>query len=241
MIDISYSQVSQYLACPSREMYYLRGVRSPKSAALVYGSIFHKVLAARLSGKTLSVADAYKPFANKEALLSEKDWNGDITFNRNDWDVETMTFWMEEAVKLITNLGTRPQAVELMLSRPFVSERTSFNLRGVVDAFWSGKLIDFKLAGKSYKVDTLQAACYALLNGGPSSFYFYVVYKEKYPRLDVQEIKEAKDQKYLDWVLRRVLEPTAEAIEKKVFPANPSYQFCDERWCSYYSLCKNSL
>lgn len=233
MVEISYSQVSQYLACPAREKFYLQHIKTSKSAALVYGSVFHKVLAARLMGKE---ADAYTELKKYDGidLSDEKDWNGEITFGKNDWDTSTMSWWMESAVNEVLKIPTRPNATELKLTRKF----DTFVLNGVVDALWSGSLVDFKLAGKYYKVDMLQAACYALLNGGPTDFNFLVLYKEKIPRLDIQVIKLAKSQKYLEWVLDSVLRPTAKAIENGIFPCNPSYQWCDQKYCSYWSICR---
>ena len=233
-MNISYTQVSQYLACPAREMYYLQGVKMPKSAPLVYGSIFHKSLASHFVGKPKKAAELMQPYLDGK-VPEEKSWNGILEFGPKDWPVDIMMPWIDNAVDIIVSTG-KPQASELYLKREF----PGFVFSGVIDALWNGILVDFKLAGYSYKVDTLQAACYAILSGGPSQFRFYVVHKEKIPRLDIQDVLETQNQKYLDWVTKRVLEPTAKAIEHGVFPANPSYQFCDERWCSYWKICKGA-
>ncbi len=241
VLNISYSQISQYLSCPSREMYYLRGIKTPKTAALVYGSVFHKALALALKGKQYNINDLMTPYLTGNAP-DEKDWNGILTFGDNDWPVEVMTSWMQDAIKLVLDMPSRPQSTELMLSRGIkMPDGLTFNLRGVVDALWNGVLIDFKLAGRFYKVDTFQAACYAILNGGPSRFKFYVVFKEKTPRLEVQLVKEVLDQSYLDWSLDRVIAPVARSIQNGIFPANPSYQFCSKHFCPYWAICKETV
>ena len=232
MISISYTQVSQYLACPAREMYYLQGVKTPKSAPMVYGSIFHKAIASHFSGKPISATQLIKPYLAGD-VPSEKGWDDTIEFGPKDWPVDVMMPWIDNAVVLIAQTGT-PQAHELFLKRDFAD----FTLSGMVDGLWNGIIIDFKLAGYSYQVDILQAACYAILSGGPSQFRFYVVHKEKIPRLEIQDVPETQDQKYLDWILKRVIAPTAKAISNNVFPANPSYKWCSKQYCSCWQICK---
>jgi CRISPR/Cas system-associated exonuclease Cas4 (RecB family) len=228
MVNVSYTQISQYLSCPAKEYYYLQKIKTPKSAAMIYGSVFHKLLSQRLMGEIVTAEQAFTDVVN-----SEKDWDGKIQYGQNDSQPDVMLPWIDEAATLIMRSGIKPQATELMLKRQF----PNFTLVGVIDAFNNGTLIDFKLSGKYYKSDSVQAACYAILNGGASTFKFYVVYKEKMPRLEIQDIKETRNQRYLDWVLRRVIEPTARAIEAGIFPASPSYQWCDSKYCAYFAKC----
>ncbi len=216
-------------------MYYLQGVKTPKSAPMVYGSIFHKTIASHFSGKPVTAMQLMKPYLAGN-VPSEKGWDGTIEFGPKDWPVDIMMPWIDNAVVLIAQTGT-PQAHELYLRRDFAD----FTLSGVIDALWNGILVDFKLAGYSYQVDTLQAACYAILSGGPSQFRFYVVHKEKTPRLEIQDVPEAQNAKYLEWVIKRVIEPTAKAIAGGIFPANPSYRWCDPKWCSFWKSCQGEI
>mgnify|MGYP001578079121 CR=1 FL=1 len=233
MTDLSYTTVSSWLACPSRVMYKLQGVKTSKTGALVYGSAFHEILSKSFKGQKPNVQSIVESYF-KGVKKDDDDWNGIVKMGERDWPVDVMSSWMEEAVGLILAHPTRPQSTELTITKKF----PNFTLKGVIDAFWDGYVVDFKLAGKFYKTDPLQAACYSLLSGGPTKFKFIVVYKEKIPRLEVIDVPQAQDPYYLNWVIDRVLTPVAKAIESGNFPANPTYQFCTNEWCPYWTPCR---
>ena len=238
-VSLSYTTASSYLSCPSRVKFSLDHVKIAKSAPLVYGSVFHKVLASRLKNGSMSVAEAMTPYlaGNRDV---EQDWNGVIMYTEHDLQPAAMMDWLEEAVGLVLANKSRPQACELKLSREFDGE-IPFRLSGVIDALWNGSLVDFKLVGKMFKPDMLQSATYAILNGGPCDFYYFVIHKEKVPRLSVQRVTETKKAGLLDWTLDRVYRPVAKGIANRVFPANPSYQFCTKQWCPYWDICRGEI
>ncbi len=235
MIDISFSQVSVFLQCPRKWQFSRQDIKTSRNAALVYGSVFHSALAESLGGQPLNVWKHIAPYLDGSA--KESNWNGKIDYSAKDEQPASMIPWLEEAAKLILARDTRPQATELKLVREF----PDFRLTGIIDALWGGHLVDFKLVGRYYKPDLLQAAVYAILNGGVSSFQFYAVYKEKLPRLDVLPVKQTKNKAYLSWVVDNVLTPAAKSMQSGHCPANPSHQFCSEAFCQYWAMCVGGL
>ena len=236
-MNISYSSISSYLICPSRYFFSKQPGKVARSASLIYGSAFHELLARRFRGEQVSVKDVLSSYLTGKPKESENNWDGKVVYGSKDWRPDVMEIWMQDAANLVLSLPTKPQAVEMKLTRDF----GDFTLTGVIDTLWGGKLVDFKLtASRFFRADVLQAACYALLNGGPSQFQFFVFHRDKTPRLEPINVKETQDQQYLDWVVNRIIRPTAKAIKAGNFPANPSHNLCSQDYCSYWAICRKT-
>lgn len=234
-MNISYSSISSYLICPARYYYSKQPIQTARSAALIYGAAFHELLAKSLTGQPVTAKQVLAPYLTGKPKEGENNWNGRIVYGDKDWRPDVMEIWMQDAVSLVLSLLTKPQAVEMKLTRNL----GDITLTGVIDALWGGKLIDFKFtASRAFKPDLLQATCYALLNGGPSIFQFLVFHRDKTPRLETINVKETLDQQYLDWTVNRVIRPTAKAIEAGNFPANRGHSLCSQNYCSYWDSCR---
>ena len=242
MIEISYSKVSNYLNCAAKVKFQLAGIKTPKSSAMLYGSAWHEVLEKSFKNEPVDIEKIVKSYFTGVPSLGDIGWDGTVTVGKKDWSVESTAEWMKDAVKLILGSGIHPHMSELRLEKQF----PSFKLRGIIDAFIGNGIVDFKLTGgyydpykkrNVYDVDKTQAICYSLLSGGPTPFSFVVMFKEQVPRLEIIPVPEAEDKKYIDFVVSDILVLVARGIEQKVFPANPGYKFCDERWCPYWAYC----
>lgn len=208
--------------------------RGPLSAAIMYGCVFHKSMEYALTGKSYSVQKFMDEFLHN-IDITQNNWDGRIMYRPEDPMPNDMVSWMEQAISMcLSYRKTKPQMVELSLSHEYPELCI---LAGRIDALWDGKIVDFKLAGKFYKPDPLQAACYTILNGGPGSFEFVVIRKESVPRLEVVPIPQVKSRAYLDWVVNEIIIPGAKAVFEGPYPANPGTPLCSKMFCSFYELC----
>jgi len=239
---ISYSTVSDYLICPRRVWYKSQGVKGPITLPLAMGSILHHTIHLALSeGKEVgpTVRESIEKLLSGEELSphplhKESTWNGIILKGA---DLAGMDLWLTQAVDLVLKELKGPVVSELVLKR----EIEGIELIGVVDAMWRGQIIDFKLVSpRSRGGSLLQAAFYALLSGGPTRVNYWLIRKERVPRLEVQHVPQAEDEGFLSWVLENTLKPVARMIDQELFPANPDHFLCNSEYCRFYHVCRRT-
>lgn len=237
---LSYSMVSSYAICPRQVAYRLQGVKSPITVPMALGSIFHWAVTETVKGKKPrnAVLEAIAKIEDGEPLSfnpfhKENTWDGTLIMTPWDDKPRELAGWLTKAVEIVADALDNKAIMETPLTKEF----QSFTLVGVIDAIWYGRIIDFKLVSRSYRPGRLQAACYALLNGGPTQFEFWVVRKGAMPELTSIPVPDVKDQGFLDRVLADVLVPIAKMIDEGYFPANPDHFLCQERYCVYFRDC----
>jgi len=240
-MQISYSTISQYLICPKRVEFDLKGVKTPMTVPMALGSIFHYAINAVINGRgpRTAVLEAVAKIESGEPLTEspfrgESRWNGELVITPGDDRPRDLVSWLTHAVDLTATALGQGVVMEVPLKR----EMEGFTLVGVVDAFWKGLIIDFKLVGpRSRGGSKLQAACYALLSGGPTRFQYWLVRKRASPELERIDMPDTERQEFLDAALEHVIIPTAEAINRGSFPANPDHFLCQPRYCTYWKFC----
>ena len=245
MQRISYSKVSTLLSCP-RKIYFERiGLEHPLPADLAIGSSVHHALAGyiRSDDDPLELLERrWERYLSGDREL-ETHWTGELSFRRRSAKqlLETARDAILAYIPFLDEVlsdGT-PEGIELHLEAP-LSDRVI--LHGFIDLLLPDRIIDFKFASRRFRPNELQAACYSLLvaeNLGARPFEFHVLLKEQPSAVRVKPIP--LDTSRLEFYKTFVLKPAAEILSGSFFPANPSFVFCSESFCPYWSYCIGSV
>lgn len=237
MISISWSVINQWLICPFRVKYDIRGIDHPLSWALAYGDILHHTLS---HGWVLG-EDWKEVFLAREAewqnrTVSQSHWDG--TFTDVDRATLTRIKTLDLLDKYITLMGDDkpdPKLVEMSLTKELGD---SVVLTGRVDAMWGGKIVDWKLTTDPRWLNPLQLLIYAILSGGACESEFHCFIKARHPHVEIIDVPQTRDQDNLDIAVNHIIKPIAKMIEAETFYSDPSSNLCKEAYCSYWEHCQ---
>ncbi len=238
----SYSQLSQYLACPRRYRYrYLDGWQEKETrAGLLFGRAFENALAALFRREDAGAAlfEQWAPYQNATLEYSRSD----------SW--QTM---YEQGIKLL-ELFTQQDRVDIRFPKRNLQVRVSKRLSatsefvGYVDAYGyldgTRCVIDWKTTGARYPEEPEgllaldpQLTCYSWLTG-QAEVAFVVFVRKRMPEIQYMRttISEEKRREYGELVRDTVSQIEAAQFLPHSgirFPQNP----CTS--CSFVGLCLN--
>ena len=251
MIDhLSYSSISTYQLCPRSWRYrYLDKVEAPTSPALVFGSAFHNTVEAYLrDGSEKPLAHHWteawtEQLRQREAISWDKEPHtyedlGNAMFSEQD------TISLVDAIQPLRTNGV-----------PMIEERIELRVPGVpvpvigfIDIVEEDGIPgDFKTSSRSWNQkradDEMQPTFYlAALNQAGYTlnpnlrFRYYVFVKNaKKPKVELWETQRTPAD--LFWLFGTIHE-VWRAIERHVFPPNPTTWKCSPKWCEYWEQCR---
>jgi hypothetical protein len=118
-------------------------------------------------------------------------------------------------------------------------------LQGHIDLITKdGIIVDHKTAARrwpEYRAhQDLQPTAYYILYKSlrgefPERFEFHIVTKAPEPK--VQILETSRSEQTVEWYKEGLLE-ALDAIETGIFPPNPSYMYCSEKYCFFWHKCR---
>jgi len=250
MIDhLSPSQISMFLRCPKQwEFRYVQGLKIPPSGAMVLGSAYHEGLAERFR---FIIKNKFQPYPllavdyfdtaferiRREHLVTEEDET--VPFDEIQW---------EQDPGELKDIGVRLlQKYEKVIApniEPVSVEEKDTLIIGdipvclITDLETSTKTIDHKVKKRLFSEDDLrqsiQGTIYPMATLKPLEFH---VAKTKVPDIVIQPTsRSVADEAFCIKQIKAIWQ----AISTGVFPPNDQGWHCNEKWCGYWKLCKES-
>ena len=233
-MNLSYSRISTLLGCPRKfELRYVEGVRVPAPSPFYLGRRVHEALAENYrhkfrDGEDMKAEEVGERFIE---LFSEPDEEVDWGESR-DYLRDVGVLLIQKYMKSISP-NTRPLNVEFKFERDGVT--------GICDLIdQRGMVVDYKTSARRWGQDEadrkLQPLVYAFGLGGPTNFEFHILTKTKVPAAYI--IQTARSMKEISWFSEVLLPRVRRQIEAGIFPPNAESNFCREKSCEYYQICK---
>jgi hypothetical protein len=249
---LSYSAISLYLSCPENfRRKYIAKEPTITTPALVFGSAFHDTVEQYLVGTrdldSGTITDIW-----------QRTWAAQLEREPNcDWGADTPEQYHNDGIRLLSAPDVIRMIDGIRLrsddNGPMVERKLTLTVPGVpvpiigyMDIMTADGIPgDFKTSAYSWSQDKargeLQPAFYlAALNQMGHSvpglrFRHYVVTKGKQPKAQVLEHQRTWDE--ILW-LYELIQGVWNAIEKEVYPLNPSSWLCSPKYCSFWSGCR---
>lgn len=253
LTHLSYSAINLYLTCPENwRRKYVEREPSPPTPALVFGSAFHNTVERYL-------VEAHSTIDH--APINEiwgQQWAKQIEAQPDcDWGVETPAEHYNTGIRLLTTPDVTAMINGIRLKSddngPMVERKLELRVPGVpvpiigyMDIMTADGIPgDFKTSAYQWSQekarDELQPLFYlAALNQAGHTvpglrFRHYVVTKAKMPKAQVLERQRTWDE--ILW-LYELIQRVWNAIEKEVYPLNPSSWLCSPKYCAWWSDCR---
>lgn len=245
---LSYSAISLYLSCPENfRRKYIERQPTIATPALVFGSAFHNTVEQYLTQRNEPLTDIWsRRWAHQ--VESELDC---------DWGAETPEQYHNDGIRLLSSPDVVKMIDGIRLKTddngPMVERKLELRVPGVpipvigyMDIMTADGIPgDFKTSAYQWSQDKareeLQPTFYlAALNQAGYTvpglrFRHYVVTKAKQPKAQVLEHQRTWDE--ILW-LYELIQRVWNAIEKEVYPLNPSSWLCSPKYCSFWSDCR---
>ena len=239
MDHLSYSSISMYLACPeSWRRKYIAQEHTVTSPALVFGSAIHGAIEKHVTGEG-ELLDLW-PAA----------WNKAIEGQQIVYGIETPEQHFNEGIRILSNEQIRYNLACLKPGEDDdgwqIERKVELHVPGVplpiigyIDIITEDGIPgDFKTSGKSWTADRaaneMQPLFYlaALNQAGWTvpdwKFRHYTIVKTKTPKFETFEITRKPGEIFF---LFQMIRQIWNAIEKEVFPVNPTGWKCDPSYC----------
>lgn len=246
---LSASQISTYLACPRkwRFRYELRLAAEHRPAALSLGRAVHSAIEAlhlaKLEGESVETATLLRTFrADWQAELdSGLSFKSDESPGMLRWQGEHLVAeyarWLADR-----KVVAAEQPFEIDLVDPETGEVSGERLRGYFDVILEGDVVgEVKTAARRFDEGTLsrklQFSAYAYawreLRGREPTVLVVSLLKQKKPELSEAVAKRTRED---DAFFVQLALEVANAIDRRAFPANPSFMCGD---CEYAKACRS--
>lgn len=244
----SQSELKTFLKCGKMwEFRYLKGMKTPPSAALTLGSSVDTAVTANLThkletGQELSAEAVLDEFSTDfDQRKNETDWQDDDAGAQKDIGAELVKVHHREAAPLID-----PATVQ----ENFVIETDAgYDLEGVMDLTEkSGVIVDVKTSRTAYEENSIDRAfqpalydfAYEQTRKKPAEGFRYDVLVKptarKPPRLQRVEGKvSACDREWLFETISQVHKAIRSGV---ALPAPEGSWYCSPKWCGYWNECK---
>lgn len=254
MIDhLSYSAISLYLNCPENfRRKYVEKQPTITTPALVFGSAFHNTVETYLASQIGPI-----DHGNLYEIWSLK-WQRQLENEPNcDWGAEMPEQYYNDGIRLLTtpDVTQMINAIRLKEDEQGAMIERKLELRvpgvpvpiiGYMDIMTADGIPgDFKTSQYAWTQDKardeLQPTFYlAALNQAGYTvpglrFRHYIVTKAKKPQAQVLEHQRTWDEIF--W-LYELIQRVWNAIEKEVYPLNPSAWLCSPKYCSFWGDCR---
>lgn len=258
---LSYSSISSYLMCPRAWQYhYIDKVKTPRSAALVFGSVFHDVIEDHVRQSTIHAARAETGLS-----LTEKwqTWWDVATAEGNeiDWGKDTAESLADQGVRILGDpaIAAQIDAIEPLINsdgQPMIEQKVTLQVPGIpipiigyIDLITNdGVPCDFKTSSRSWTQEQAEGETQPLFYlaamnqagmvpaGAQSLTFRHLVFtKTKTPKLEVFETQRRVSD--LFWLFG-LIEQVWRGIEAEVFPPNPGTWKCSPCFCEHWTLCR---
>ncbi len=247
MIDhLSFSSISLYLDCPEAwRRKYLAQEPTVVSPALVFGSAFHDTVEQHL----ITPTDLLQTWQEK--------WTARTEGQTIDWGLDTPEQHCAEGLRVLGEPKIQQAIAGMTVAHdehgPCVERKITLNVPGVlVSVIGYIDLIaadhvpgDIKTSSRSWSADkaqgNLQSLFYlaALNQAGIHShhwtFRHYIFVKTKAPQAQILEHRHQPGELFF---LFKMIQGVWTAIEREVFPVNPTGWRCSPTWCDFYANCR---
>ena len=243
---LSYSSISTYLACGEawRRKYLLREP-TYSTPALVFGSAIHGTIEAHVQGKG--------------DLLSNwsEQWCKAIDGQQVAWGLDTPEQHYNEGVRILSNPQIQYSLAAIKpLAENGIERRVELRVPGVplpvvgfIDIITEDGIPgDFKTSSKSWTTDRaageLQPLFYlAALNQAGIEvpgwrFRHYTIVKTKTPKFETFEVAHKPSELFF---LFQIIQKFWQAVEREIFPLNPTGWKCDPNYCDFWSRCRGKF
>lgn len=251
MIDhLSPTQISMFLRCPKQwEFRYVKGIKIPPSGAMVLGSAYHEGLAERfryviandeqpLSFVAIDAFDTAFERIRGEHLVKDEEENlpfDDIQWEQDPGELKDIGVELLQAYEKTLASNIHPVSVEQKEIMPV----GDVPIHLITDLTTKTKTIDHKVKKRQFSEDdlrqSLQGTIYYMATGKPLEFH--VALKTKVPTILIQRTsRNVADESFCYKQIRRIWQ----VIQAGIFPPNDQGWHCNEKWCGYWHLCKES-
>jgi hypothetical protein len=244
-MEIHQSAVKDFMMCGKKFEYtYINKVPRTLPEALLVGSAFHYAMTEHfLHGYSLADTQALfeieimtlahqrsdPRFVNGSVAVWERGPEEAVGYGK----VLLEEYW-NTALPLL-------HVMEVAKSLKRNIPNTDITIAGELDFIdASGKIVDWKVKERvPYKTeiqDDLQPTFYSFLVGGPITFEFHYILKQKTPKVRIA--RTTRSATAIRWMTDEMLPRFARSVETGLYLANPTGWWCSPKWCSFYKECR---
>lgn len=249
---LSYSSITTYLTC-GRAWYfqYIRRVRTPPNAALVFGKAFHDLIEDYITliqgwERENPTSNWIKMWSKKVAQEIKIDWGND---SESDL-LETGKRMLETADVIDTLSSIRPRIEGV---QAVIEKRVQLTVPGVpipvigyIDLIaQDGVPCDLKTSAHAWPEDkaaleTQPLFYLAALNqegykDNPEQLFRHYVFTKETPTVQIFETKHTVGE--MLWLFAQITE-TWRAIQSEIYPPNVTSWKCSPKYCQFWSVCR---
>jgi hypothetical protein len=236
-LALEFTQLSRFLECPRKYRYSLE---KPEELVMHHtmflGGTFHLLqhifFTNKMAGHQLSLDEYKGVFANlwdSQSFAKGKpiDWGSDHPDSLREMGLACATVYYPIARSLDPVLS----------EQRLMAQKHGILFFGIIDLVLSdGSVVDFKTAARfptQPSIDVgLQPLCYAYCAGGPITFKFHYIKKDKVPVFKPFITHRTKE--HIDWFEDLIVRVKNQILQEH-FPPNPT-NAC--KWCDFKATCR---
>jgi hypothetical protein len=246
MDHLSYSSISLYLSCPEawRRKYIVNEI-TVATPALVFGSAIHATIEKHITGQGELLA------------LWPAEWSKVLENGPVQWGIDTPEQHFNEGVRILNDANVQYNLAAIRPAEdengPMIECKVELRVPGVpipiigyIDVIAQDSIPgDFKTSKQSWNsskaAGELQPLFYlAALNQAGKTvpdwrFRHYTLVKTRTPKFETFESKRNPAECFF---LFQMIGQVWRAIEREVFPPNPTGWKCDPAYCDFYANCR---